>query len=324
VEAVIPVLDAPLHRNSGVEAALSSAGDLVYVKATGRSRITFLDAQGHITGGSPDERNFSESGPRISPDGRQVVVRELTENVRRGDLWLYDVASGVRQPLTTGVNASAPEWTPDGHRVVYSVWPDTGPDAAWSVPANRSGPAEQLIVMPIPIEQTVLSPDSRYAVVTAIDPTTGYDLYLVDLKGDRKPQPLEQSLFNERSPAVSPDGRWLVYVSDESGHNEVYVRPFPTGGAHLQVSADGGIDPRWEKDSHGIVYRNADRFMKVRLAIGANVAVTQRDLLFTGPYIGYDLSPNGTFVALRPGSADAEIIVVTNWIAELKAKLGKK
>jgi Tol biopolymer transport system component len=115
-----------------------------------------------------------------------------------------------------------------------------------------------------------------------------------------------------------------VYVSDESGHDEVYVRPFPAGGAHVQVSADGGTNPRWEKDSLGIVYRNADRFMKARLAIGANVAVTQRDLLFTGPYADYDLSPNGTIVALRPGSADAQIIVVTNWIAELKAKLGKK
>ena len=322
VEAVIPVLDAPLRRNSGVEAALSSAGDLVYVKATGRSRITFLDAQGHITGESPDEHNFS--GPRMSPNGRQVVVRELTDNVRRGDLWLYDVASGVRQPLTTGVNALAPEWAPDGHRVVYSLRPDTGPAEAWSVPADRSGPAERFIAMPIPIARTVLSPDSRYAVITTVDPKARNDLYLVDLKGDRKPQLLEQSLFNATSPAVSPDGRWLVYVSDESGHDEVYVRPFPAGGAHVQVSADGGTNPRWEKDSLGIVYRNADRFMKARLAIGANVAVTQRDLLFTGPYADYDLSPNGTIVALRPGSADAQIIVVTNWIAELKAKLGKK
>jgi dipeptidyl aminopeptidase/acylaminoacyl peptidase len=178
--------------------------------------------------------------------------------------------------------------------------------------------------MPIPISRTVLSPDSRYAVVTAIDPATGSDLYLVDLKSDRKPQPLEKSAFDETSPAISPDGRWLAYVSDESGYDEVYVRPFPAGGAHVQVSADGGSDPRWEKDSHGIVYRNAERFMKARLAIGASVAVTQRDLLFTGPYDTYDRAPNGTIVALRPGSADAEIIVVTNWIGELKAKLGKK
>jgi len=178
--------------------------------------------------------------------------------------------------------------------------------------------------MSIPIVQVVLSPDSRFAVVTALEPGRIQDLYLVDLKGDRQPQPLEKSSFNNWNPQISPDGHWLVYVSDESGENEVYLRPFPGGGAHLKVSADGGYNPRWEKDSRGIVYRNSDRFMKARLSLGANIAVTQRDVLFSGPYTGYDLSPNGSIVALRPGSADAEIIVVTNWIAELKAKLGKK
>jgi dipeptidyl aminopeptidase/acylaminoacyl peptidase len=331
VEALIPVLDAPLHRNSGLEATLSSAGDLVYVKAAGSSRMMFLDMQGHIIGVSPDDRNLRD--PRISPDGRQVVVRELTEN-RRGDLWLYDVTSGVRRPLTTGIVATAPAWTPDGHRVLYTFDPDAsvegivgrgGPAQTWSVPADRSGPAERLIAMPIPIARTVLSPDSRYAIVTAIDPTTHKDdLYLVDLKGDHKPQPLERSSFDEAGPAVSPDGRWLAYVSNESGHNEVYVRPFPATGPHVQVSADGGSDPRWEKGSHGIVYRNGDRFMKARLAIGASIAVAERGVLFTGPYTDYDLSQDGTIVALQPGSAGAEIIVVTNWLSELKAKRAKK
>lgn len=332
VEAVIPVMDSPLQRNSGLEAALSRAGDLVYVKAADRSRITFLDAQGHITGGnpvtggSPDEHNFyPEGGIRVSPNGRQIVVREMADNViRRGDLWVYDVASGVGQPLTNGANASAPEWTPDGHRVVYSVRPDAGPSEAWWVPADRSSPAERLIAMPNPIQQIVISPDSRYAVLTVRDPKAELGLYLVNLKGDRKPQPLETAPFDESSPEISPDGHWLTYVSDESGHHEVYVRPFPGGGAHVQVSADGGSDPRWGKNSREIVYRNADQFVIARLGSGGNVVVAQRDVLFSGPYYGYDLLPNGGIVALRPGSVDAEIIVVTNFVAELKAKLGKK
>jgi predicted Ser/Thr protein kinase len=324
LQGVIPVLDTPYHRNSGVEASISSAGDLVYVKAADRSQITFLDALGHITGGIPDEHPFGDRGPRISPDGREIVVEELTDNVRRRDLWLYDVATGTRQPLAAGVNADQAEWTPDGRRVVCIIHPETGPPEAWWIPADRSAPGERLVAMPIPIRQIVLSPDSRYAVVTAMAPKTSYDLYLVDLKGDRKPQPLEQSAFSEYQPRISPDGHWLAYVSDESGHDEVYVRPFPGGGAHVQVSADGGDDPRWEKDSGGIVYRNAEQFMRARLAVGHNMAVAQRELLFAGPYTGYDLLPNGSYVALRPGSADAEIVVVTNWLAELKAKLGKK
>lgn len=323
IEAVIPVADSPLQINSGIEAAISPAGDLVYVKA-GRSRLTFLDDQGHVSGESPEERNFGWGAPRVSPDGRKIAVRELTDNVRSSELWLHDVASGTRQPLITGMNVWGAQWTPDGSHVVYILQPDNGPSEAWTVPADRSGPAERLLTMPIPLRQIVLSPDSHYAVVTANAPKTGDDIYLVDLKGDRKPQPLEQSAFNEWSPEVSPDGHWLAYVSDESGHQEVFVRPFPGGGVHLQVSADGGEAPRWERDSRSIVYRNDDRFMKARLDIGANLTVSKRDLLFSGSYSGYDLLPNGSIVALRPASADAEIIVVTNWIAELKAKLGKK
>jgi serine/threonine-protein kinase len=330
VESVIPVLDAPLQRNSGLEAALSPAGDLIYVKATDSSRITFLDAQGRVTTEFPDEHRFDPNGVRTSPDGRQIVARELSDSViRHGDLWLYDVASGTRQRLTTGVNAGEPDWTPDGRRVLFSVRSSQVELESWWMPADRSGPAERFLSSPIAIRQVELSPDSRYAVVNTYNPesssaTYRLDLCLVDLKGDRKLQPLERSSFSEFSPQISPDGHWLMYVSDESGRDEVYLRPFPGGGAHVQLSADGGKDPRWEKDSRGIIYRNADQFLRARLAVGSSVTVTRRDVLFTGPYTGYDLLPNGGFVALRPGSADAEIIVVTNFISQLKAEQEKK
>ena len=168
------------------------------------------------------------------------------------------------------------------------------------------------------------SPDSRFAVMEVLESSNIKALYVVDLKGNRNPVPLEQSSFDNNDPRISPDGHWLTYVSDESGHDEVYLRPFPGAGAHVQVSTDGGDDPRWEKDSHSIVYHNADRFMKAHLTLGPGMSVVKRDLLFSGPYDGYDLEPNGAIVALRPDTADAEIIVATNWIAELKAKLGKK
>jgi Tol biopolymer transport system component len=246
---------------------------------------------------------------------------------------LYDIASGTRQRLTAGVDAYDPEWTPDGHRVLYTIEskPETGVEieSSWWTPADRSGPAERFLTTTFSIVRVELSPDSLYAVFTSIDltakvPAASRDIYLVNLKGDRTPQPLEKSPFGQIHPKISPDGHWMVYESNESGRVEVYLRPFPGGGAHVQISADGGNDPRWEKDSRGIIYHNADQFLRARLAIGSSVTVTRRDLLFTGPYTGYDLLPNGGFVALRPGSADADIIVVTNFISELKAKQAKK
>jgi DNA-binding winged helix-turn-helix (wHTH) protein/Tol biopolymer transport system component len=322
VEAVIPVPDSPLHAGNGLAASISQTGALVYVKGSDYEQIVFLDAEGHVTGGVPGDRNFAPRGPQVSPDGREIVVGETNLDPRSEELWLYDVASGVRQRLTTGVNAFDPEWTPDGRRVLYSVAPEAfAPRESWWAPADRSGPAERFITAPFSVTRVEVSRDSHYAVLTVLDLNLKRDLYLVDLKGDRTPQPLEKSPFSKMGPKISPDGRWLVYESDESGRFEVYLRPFPGGGAHMQISADGGIDPRWEKDSRGIVYRNGDQFLRARLAIGSSITVTQRDLLFTGPYTGYDLLPNGGFVALRRG--DAEIIVVTSFISELKTKQGK-
>jgi DNA-binding winged helix-turn-helix (wHTH) protein/Tol biopolymer transport system component len=325
VEAVIPVLDAPLFASNGIRASISQAGDLVYVKGSWTSYISYLDAQGHVTGGIPEGRNFVVTGPRVSPDGRKIVVEEYDPNAGRGDLWVYDIASGTRLRLTTGVNVMDPEWTPDGKRILYRVRPGDGLNfEPWWAPADGSGSAERFIATPLSVTRVTLSLDSRYAVLTTPYEKGQRGFYVVDLKGDRVPKPLETSpSFQLMLPDISPDGHWMVYESDESGRFEVYLRPFPVGGAHLQVSVDGGRDARWEKDSHGIIYHNANQFMRARLAIGSSVTVTQRDLLFTGPYTGYDLMPNGGFIALRPESADAEIIVVTNFISELKAKQAK-
>ena len=170
VEAVIPVLDAPLSALNGMRASISQAGDLVYVKGLVDSHMAFLDAQGHVTGEIRGDRYFDPHGPRVSPDGREIVVGEFNMDVRREDLWLYDVVSGTRQRLTTGVIATDPEWTPDGHRVSYSVVPDTSASLeSWWTPAHRSGPAERFLASPFSVVRVEVSPDSRYAVVTARD-----------------------------------------------------------------------------------------------------------------------------------------------------------
>ena len=321
IRDVIPVLEAPLTRQGGGAAAsLSAAGDLVYVTTTDFSRLRHLDSRGRDIGGRLDDRNFNH--PRVSPDGSKIVVAEAT--ISRTDLWVHDLVSGVAQPLSSTGNASSPEWTSDGRRVVYLLRPDQGPQEVWWMPADRSAAAERLIAMPVPISGAVLSPDDRYVVVQTGNINKRQDLYLVDLKSDRKPVPLERTAFSEIQPAISPDGRWLAYTSNEAGATQIYVRPFPTNGAHVQVTTNGGREPRWTKDSRGIVFRRGDRFEKVQLATGASLTVMRRDSLFSGVYADYDLAADGSVWTLRPGNSDAEIIVVMNWIGELKAKMAKK
>ena len=327
VRDVIPVLEGPLtRRGGGMGASLSAAGDLVYVSATSLSRLVQLDAKGRVIAQGADERNFNHL--RLSPDGRRIVVDanpdSYAEQGQRSDLWISDVASGALQRLTSGTNASSPEWTPDGRRVTYVLKPSKGPTELWWMPADGTGSGERLLAMSLPIVGAALSPDARFAVVEVNDPRMKHDLYTVDLRGDRTPAALEHSAFNEQMPAISPDGHWLAYVSDESGRNEIYVHPFPTSGGHVRVTVDGGSDPRWTRDSRSIVYRNAERFEKATFELSANRSVARRDSLFSDVYGGYDLGANETMWALRSGSSDAEIMVVLNWLAELKANVARE
>lgn len=326
---VIPVPDTPVTRSAGgANADLSAAGDLVYVRTIQNQRLAFLDTHGRAIREIEETRTFKN--PRVSPDGRWIVMNEqlLSGNIF-GDLWLQGVASGELRRLTNGSNASSPEWTPDG-RIVYSQLQLTGPTQAWVVSIDGTGPGEKFISLPTPVIHTVISSDGRYAVVTTETAQNKRDIYSIDLKGDHPPVPLMNSRFNETTPSISPNGHWLAYVSDETDQEEVYVRPFPVGSGRVQISLGGGGEPRWSKDGQSIVYRRVSDFAKAHLAIGPSIRVTEREELFSGVYRSaefagtreFDLFADGTIVALK--NAETEVVVVTNWIAELKAKLAKK
>ena len=332
VQDVIPIPDAPMTRpTGGMLAELSSRGDLIYARRKGGSILSVFDTQGRVLREAAQQRTFK--APRLSPDGRRVVMTEqLLSGTVFGDLWLYDLESEELRRLTTGVKASSPEWTFDGH-VVFATSPRTGVAEAWRVPADGSGPAAMFLDIGRQVINTVLSPDGRYAVVDAFDTKTSRDLLLVSLGENRTPKPFAASEFNETMPAVSPDGRWLAYVSDESGHAEVYARPFPVGAERVQVSSGGGSEPRWTPDGGGIVYRNVNEFMKADLAFKGGLTVARRQALFVGQTPAsavltswtpeFDLLADGTIITTR-AAGEAEIIVVTNWLAELKAKVGKR
>jgi serine/threonine-protein kinase len=176
------------------------------------------------------------------------------------------------------------------------------------------------------INSVAFSPDSPYAIISTNTATTGRDLYLAELQGDRKLVPLLQSEFNEWMPVISPDGRWLAYVSDESGQPQVYVRPFPQGGARVQVSAGGGSQPRWTGDSRSLVYLGGDRLVKATFNSTAGMTLVRQDTLFDAKLITanvntqFDIAANGSFVAARPASEDPELIVVSDWAAELRRR----
>ncbi|MCZ6779706.1 MAG: hypothetical protein O7F16_12185, partial [Acidobacteria bacterium] len=174
------------------------------------------------------------------------------------------------------------------------------------------------------------SPDGRHLVCVGIDPggSTNWDIYLLSLSEDAELTPLIQTPSDENWPQVSPDGRWLAYTSNESGAEEVYVRPFPLRGGKWQISTSGGTKPRWGPDSKELFYLDTKNTLTVaRLEPGErSLKVGKVEPLFQVSFSRfqgwpYDIAPDGQrFLASvsREQAGVSPITVVINWAADLK------
>jgi eukaryotic-like serine/threonine-protein kinase len=149
------------------------------------------------------------------------------------------------------------------------------------------------------------------------------DLFFVHRDSIGKSHALLDSRFDERSPAISSDDRWLAYVSDETARDEVYVRPFPEGAGRWVISAAGGSEPRWSRDGRELFYRNADTLFAVQVQTRSGFTVGARTALFTGPFLQnprhatYDVHPDEQrFIFITSdGDDSAELMLVQNAMA---------
>ena len=159
------------------------------------------------------------------------------------------------------------------------------------------------------------------------------DIWLLPFDGDRKPSPFFRTPFNERAAQFSPDGRWIAYMSDESGRFEVYVQPYPGPGGKWQVSTDGGEEPVWGRSGRELFYRNGERMMAVDIATQPTFSAGSPKVLFEGQYArnayfiaNYDVAPDGErFLMLKAVEQQEEALsqfnVVLNWFEELKQRV---
>jgi dipeptidyl aminopeptidase/acylaminoacyl peptidase len=178
------------------------------------------------------------------------------------------------------------------------------------------------------------SPDGQTLAFHDANAKTDNDIWMLPLS-DRKPQPYLQTPFNEGNPRFSPEGRWIAYVSDESGRTEVYVQPYPGPGGKWQVSKDGGTEPVWNRNGRELFYRSGNKMMAVETTTQPNFALGNPRMLFERPYAlsavpvsNCDVSPDGKrFLMIRPAdegqaqAASTQINVVQNWFEELKRRV---
>jgi dipeptidyl aminopeptidase/acylaminoacyl peptidase len=227
--------------------------------------------------------------------------------------------------------ASSPVWSPDGNRIVFES-NRNGPFNLYQKQANGATDEEALLTSPSAEEKipTSGSRDGRFLLYTETDPKTKADIWVLPLDGDRKPTPFLRTEFNEDQGQFSPDARWVVYRSDESGRGEVYVRMFtPTSsGGKVLVSRAGGSSPRWRNDGKGLFYiAPGGTLMGVDVTAGTEFRVGQTTPLFKFPAVAtnpvWDVASDGTrFLVAAPlqPNAQSPFTVVLNWQAGLNAK----
>jgi serine/threonine protein kinase/Tol biopolymer transport system component len=315
--------------DSVLAASLSENGSLVYVRGGGLSQLALVDFRGNRVGGSEDWRQYDF--PRISPDGRRIAVGIREPGSARLDIWVYDIASKVLSRHTTTGEAFRPEWTPDGRRIAY-LGTGSLQWQVWSAPADGSAPGQLLYRSPNSrISEITFAPGGKLAVLRVDYPKTGRDIVLLSLTGDSSAPlfPLANTAANEIQPRVSPDGRWLAYVSDETGQLEVYVRPFPGAGGRIQISSGGGSEPAWSVDGRRLFYRAGGHFIAATLATSPRLDVISREDLFDDRFKAglfrsrFDVHPDGKhFVVLRPAAQSQQVVVVLDWATELRSRLG--
>lgn len=273
------------------------------------------------------------AAPVASPDGSRVALQVAPQLSMSGaDVWIYSLLQGTRARLTFEEGFQlAPLWTPDGRAIVY----ESRGEGLFLRAADGTGATEQLLEAEYAEPWAWAGNDE---LIFAENTTSGWDIGVLTL-ADGERRSLLATEFNEYRPALSPDGRWLAYQSDESGQPEVYVRPYrDIDAGRWLVSSGGGQEPKWSQDGR-LFFMSAAGLMEAEASTGAVFRVEtrrvvldrERYVLLNGPAREYDVSPDGErFLVLRepvagPNSGEpgtlAEIVIVTNWIEELKQRV---
>ena len=303
-------------------AALSRSGTLVYQRGATVGQLSLIDTGGAQHTLLPEAKAYI--GPRFSPEGRRVAVSIDS------DIWIYDLTSATTTRLTTVGRNDRPEWTPDGQRVLFRSTRE-GVDDLWWQAADGSGAAERLLRLAGGPQEGVVTPDGRWLILRSVGHDTKRDIYYRALSGDTTLHPIATSEFEELMPRISADGKWIAYISDESGSSEVYVRAFPGPSGKVQVSIDGGSEPVWAPDGRTIYYRHSRELIAARVQATPRFSVVDRKRLFEGSYVpsaihaNFDVSPDGKrFLMINRAGTDAQVIVVYNWAKEARERLKGK
>jgi serine/threonine-protein kinase len=342
--AAVPVLEKVLVQPGFAQLAWSGVGKLVYLSGAANAAdfsVVRVSRDGAVA--AYDSSWYGRfNSLALSPDGREMAVGSGSSTGAL-NIWIKRLDRGPFTRLSFGGQDRRPVWSPDGRQVAF-VRDTAGTSVVAARPADGSGPDRRLARIDRQIQEVEWSRDGRWLLLRTDNSTTGAgDLVGVRTEGDTTPVPLVASSFTELTPAVSPDGRWLAYASNESGAFEIYVRPFPnTAAGRFQVSNGGGTEPRWSLDGRELYFLDANtRLTEAQVVRGATFSTGSPRTLFDASnflrglfHQSYDVTRDGHFIFIaqrlaasaRQPSAPAggpRVVRVDNWFRDVRARLAQ-
>lgn len=308
----------------------SDNGTLVYQTGNeqGGWRLLWFTREGKSVGSLADLDRYFD--PAISPDGSRIAVELLTPQ-GTGDIWIFDLRRNTKTRLTFGpASQRYPVWTPDGKTIYYGS-NGKGSMHIYAKAADGTGPDRVILEQDAFEYPEDISPDQKYLVYMrgAAGGKTGTEMWALPLLGsERKPFPVVPSAFNIFAASVAPGGRWMSYETNESGRFEVYVTPFPSGGAKWQVSTNGGSSAKWRGDGKELFFLDpADNLMAVNVNMSnGTIQLGTPHTLFRAAGVQNTLGPytvtaDGKKFLVNSGDVKEEnqpLTLVQNWDTELK------
>jgi serine/threonine-protein kinase len=272
--------------------------------------------------------------PRLSLDGQRLALDDGS------DIWVYEARRDTMTRLTFSGGANiVPAWSPDGHYIAFYA-----PGGLWWVRSDGAGKPQPLIQSKNPLFPVSFTQDGKRLAYNELNPRTAMDIWTMPIESDGagprtgKPESFLQTSADERTPAFSPDGRWLAYASNESGRYEVYVRAFPDKGGKWQISNAGGAYPVWSSNGRELFFRTEDnRIMVATYAAKADSFVPDKPRVWSDKQLAnvgiigignYDLAPDGKRIAaLMPvegteaQQTQNHVIFLENFADELQRKV---